>query len=635
MRNNSIANSISVYIANLFSFNHMTNSSISSISAAFIRNTNLFGRTGLCLILACIIGILTMSGMSSTVELAAANLSATILPRNRAMSKKKGQQSDKVAKNATNNKSKSKTSTNQSVVSTKQAPAAGATIVLDMDTPLVSADKFLETFYSHQGVQTLRFYTKEYWQWDGNAYRKIDADGLRSQLMHFLEKTVAIVKAKGEIVDYMPFPVTSTRVNNIEKVLKSRLYNPADESTPCWISGDIRKQPASVKDPKMLIFCKNTILNLEDMKTLPHSPHWFNLAALDYDYDSKAKCPKWDKFLDSVFGDDKESKQAIMEFMGLCLTCITKFQKALLLIGPKRSGKGTIARIMEKVIGKHNMAPQGTSDFAMDFGFESLVGKTLSITADARFSKKGLTRTTEKILNIVGEDQVKINKKMKDAFHLRMPTKLMFMTNHVPHFPDASGALPSRFITVRLFNSFFGKEDLDLEEKLSAELPGILNYAIKSLKDLLKRGRFIQPKTGMQAVEQMTALSSPIRDFIEDLEEYEHPDSIWEKWGKFCKATREPVRTQKELWANLTAAGYDCDFDAITIMDAVADCGGKATIRDLRDCSRKFHDDPKMLQGKVDEMVKAELLMQFEVKVAGNHKLVVTYMLKPKPIQRK
>ena len=32
----------------------------------------------------------------------------------------------------------------------------------------------------------------------------------------------------------------------------------------------------------------------------------------------------------------------------------TSQQKALMLVGPKRSGKGTIARILEAVIGPHN-----------------------------------------------------------------------------------------------------------------------------------------------------------------------------------------------------------------------------------------------------------------------------------------
>ena len=55
-----------------------------------------------------------------------------------------------------------------------------------------------------------------------------------------------------------------------------------------------------------------------------------------------------------------------------------------------------------------------------------------------------------------------------------MDGKLMFISNEVPNILDQSGALASRFIFLKLTKSFYGREDIELEDKLSRELPGIL-----------------------------------------------------------------------------------------------------------------------------------------------------------------
>ena len=68
-------------------------------------------------------------------------------------------------------------------------------------------------------------------------------------------------------------------------------------------------------------------------------------------------------------------KQTLMEWMGLCLTPITKFQKALFIIGPKRGGKGTVFRILQQIVGTHNATSLGSLDFGRNFGLQPLIGK--------------------------------------------------------------------------------------------------------------------------------------------------------------------------------------------------------------------------------------------------------------------
>ena len=92
----------------------------------------------------------------------------------------------------------------------------------------------------------------------------------------------------------------------------------------------------------------------------------------------------------------------------------------------------------------------------------------------------------------------------------------MVLTNELPRLTDASGALASRFIILVLKKSFYGREDLGLTERLSGELPGILNWAITGWDRLQKRGRFVPPASSDQAQAELEDLGSPIGAFLRD-----------------------------------------------------------------------------------------------------------------------
>jgi phage/plasmid-associated DNA primase len=64
-------------------------------------------------------------------------------------------------------------------------------------------------------------------------------------------------------------------------------------------------------------------------------------------------------FLRQLFpgdGDGKTARFALQEMFGLLLTADTRYEKIFLLVGPKRSGKGTIGRVLTAMLGKDNVA---------------------------------------------------------------------------------------------------------------------------------------------------------------------------------------------------------------------------------------------------------------------------------------
>jgi len=121
---------------------------------------------------------------------------------------------------------------------------------------------------------------------------------------------------------------------------------------------------------------------------------------------------------------------------------------------------------------------------------------------------------------------------------MKLPTRLMFLTNELPRLSDSSGALAGRFLIIQFTESFFGREDVALTDTLLKELPGILLWAIDGWKRVRARGRFIQPKQAEEAQEQLADLSSPVAAFVRDrcvIGPYRvGVDELYREWSSWC-----------------------------------------------------------------------------------------------------
>lgn len=106
---------------------------------------------------------------------------------------------------------------------------------------------------------------------------------------------------------------------------------------------------------------------------------------------------------------------------------------------------------------------------------------------------------------------------------VRLPTRFLIISNELPAFGDASGAIASRFILTTLTESFLGHEDIGLEDKLIAELPGILNWALGGL-ERISRQRFTVPKSSAKAVAALQDLVSPMSKFVRECCDQGGPD---------------------------------------------------------------------------------------------------------------
>jgi putative DNA primase/helicase len=248
----------------------------------------------------------------------------------------------------------------------------------------------------------------------------------------------------------------------------------------------------------------------------PATPRFFSPNCLDFDFAAGAPEPhEWRKFLGQLWPNDPDSIGTLQEWFGLCLAPDTTQQKILTLIGPKRSGKGTIARVLRALVGSSNVAGPTLSGLGAHFGLWPLLGKTVAIISDARLSGRTDAATVvERLLSISGEDALTIDRKNLSPVTAQLLCRFVVLTNELPSLRDASGALPSRLIVLPLSRSWYGQEDTTLTSRLLGELPGILLWAIEVWRRLRDRGYFVQPASGKEMLGEIEALASPVGAFV-------------------------------------------------------------------------------------------------------------------------
>jgi putative DNA primase/helicase len=235
----------------------------------------------------------------------------------------------------------------------------------------------------------------------------------------------------------------------------------------------------------------------------------------------------------------------------------------LLLVGAKRSGKGTIARVLTRLVGPANVCGPTTSSLAGPFGLQPLLGKSLAIVSDARFNGDHMPIVVERLLCISGEDALTVDRKFLGSVTLKLPTRFAFLSNELPKLSESSGALAGRFLVLKFTQSFYGREDPFLTTKLLEELPGILKWAIEGWHRLRADGRFIEPASGRAAFEELEDLLSPVGAFVRERcvvgPQYRcHLRDLHAAWARWCLENgRDHPGTVQSFGRDLAAAVPD------------------------------------------------------------------------------
>jgi putative DNA primase/helicase len=435
------------------------------------------------------------------------------------------------------------------------------------DDPHRLARLYVQAKCQHAQGLTLRHWREEWHRWDGSAYRTVAEKELRAKL-------TAVVKAEMDRLNLLalkngnpekPPPqvrkVTGKLIADVAHALTSLTILSGRVEPPHWLEGEGPFPAAEV------LACRNGLVHLPSLVARNDyisdpTPRFFSPSVLDFDFDLAAPPPAaWLDFLGQLWPDDPASVETLQDWTGYLLTPDTRQQKILMLVGPKRSGKGTIARVIRALVGPANVAGPTLASLGTNFGLWPLLGKTVAMIQDARLSgRSDAAIVTERLLSLSGEDALTVDRKNLAPVTARLAARFMLLTNELPRLNDASGALAGRMVLLGLTRSWYGQEDTGLTDRLLAELPGILLWAIAGWQRLRTRGRFVQPDAGKELLGELEDLSSPIGAFVRE-RCYVGPAycvpvaELFAAWKAWCEAKgRKEPGTEQTFGRDLLAA---------------------------------------------------------------------------------
>jgi putative DNA primase/helicase len=319
----------------------------------------------------------------------------------------------------------------------------GAKLIPSPAAPYDVAVKMAQGLYRDvDGTLVLRSWRGDFYRWKRTSWDKADEAGVRAELYRALQPAVYWTN-KGELAPWNP---NRYKVVDVRTALAALAYTPEETDTPSWLERRDEDPPAHE-----LVAVGNGLLHVPTRRLLDHTPRFFNSVGVPFNYDAQASKPeRWLAFLQELCPDDPEAVATLQEWFGYVISGDTRMHKVLLIVGPMRSGKGTIARVLTELIGHANSCGPTLASLGTNFGLQALIGKSLAIVADARLGTTNAHANVvvERLLSISGEDALTIDRKYREHWFGKLDTRFMILSNELPGFGDASGAIATRFVVL-------------------------------------------------------------------------------------------------------------------------------------------------------------------------------------------
>ncbi|MBN4074754.1 MAG: hypothetical protein COA82_12605 [Alkaliphilus sp.] len=233
---------------------------------------------------------------------------------------------------------------------------------------------------------------------------------------------------------------------------------------------------------------KNGRIKVSSWSLEPHDPKHFDLAQIPINFNLKAECREFDKYLKSTLGE--ELIPLAYEIFGYCLLPHSKAERAIMLTGEGSNGKSVFIDTLKSFLGRTNISNISLQSLSENrFAAAGLFGKLANLFAD--IDRKALTESGPLKMLTSGDSMV-AEEKFKASFSFENHAKLIFSANELPRTLDNSSAFFRRWLIVPFTKTFVKGEnaDVNLREKLTTdeELSGILVNAIQGLMRLIETG---------------------------------------------------------------------------------------------------------------------------------------------------
>lgn len=295
-------------------------------------------------------------------------------------------------------------------------------------------------------------------------------------------------------------------------------------------------------DP-FILGCENGIVDLTTGEFSENKPEYLVSKSTKVAYDKSAKAPRWEKFLEEVFEGNKDVINFIQKAVGYTLTGSIREQCFFMLIGTGRNGKSVFLKTIIKMLGDYAEISkfsvferkQGNVNTT---GIAKLAGCRITSATEANQGSAGFDEAL--IKNLTGGEKVADRFLYHEEFDFDPTFKIWLGVNHAPRVRDDSDGFWRRLRMINFPVKFDdAKDDKELDVKLMAELPGILNWAIEGCLKWQKEG-LTAPAAIMNVVSEYRDSNDRLAPFIAeclvaDTHGCVYADDVWKAYTHWTR----------------------------------------------------------------------------------------------------
>jgi putative DNA primase/helicase len=288
----------------------------------------------------------------------------------------------------------------------------------------------------------------------------------------------------------------------IERCLKSMTSEPGIPILPAALDAD-----------PFLLNVHNGPIDLRTGKLREHRQADFITKLAGTEYHENAACPLWLACLSFWMKDNDDLIGYLQRVIGYLLTGSVDEQCLWLFHGSGANGKSTLLLNLLALLGDY--AWQSVADLLMTKKMEThpteradLFGKRLVATIETEEGQRVAEALTKQL---TGGDKVTARRMRQDFFSFTPTHKIIMAANHKPRIQGRDYAVWRRIKLVP-FEASISEEAKDkrLVEKLKAEFPGILAWAVRGCLEWQKHGlgepdEIRQATTAYQAEQDLLA----------------------------------------------------------------------------------------------------------------------------------
>ncbi|MCD8231936.1 MAG: phage/plasmid primase, P4 family [Clostridiales bacterium] len=292
---------------------------------------------------------------------------------------------------------------------------------------------------------------------------------------------------------------------------------------------------------------------------IPHSPKYRCINQIPHEYKLGAgyKGDVTEEFLHFVC-EQSDDREMLLQFFGYCLTRDTSQQKFLVLNGEGGTGKSTLIRLLESMVGSRNISNISLTDLQQRFASFGLMGKLVNSCADLEIQALEDTSMLKKCL---GEDSLRAEQKGKDAISFKSYAKLIFSTNELPLVRSEKTNGFYRRLLVLTMNRVPLQKNPNLFHELEQEIDYLLQISVQALERMYEQECITVSAGSEKAVDRLRQDSDTVQAFLSELcvdydkGKIERTD-FYGQYVKYCGETDRQTLTKNNFYRSLRIKGY-------------------------------------------------------------------------------